>query len=126
MLVSFVIAAVAQAQSLRLFKNYDARALVSGEDFQFMDMRDPTNGLVDYVSRDQAYKSGLVQVEGNSVFLRSRRKSDGVPESIRLESRTRFNGGLFLFDAEHIPTGCGTWPAFWTFGDNWPYGGEIE
>ena len=25
-----------------------------------------------------------------------------------------------------MPHGCGTWPAFWTVGDNWPNNGEID
>ena len=25
-----------------------------------------------------------------------------------------------------MPTGCGTWPAFWANGPNWPAGGEID
>jgi len=25
-----------------------------------------------------------------------------------------------------MPTGCGNWPALWTVGPNWPYGGEID
>lgn len=25
-----------------------------------------------------------------------------------------------------MPTGCGTWPAWWSNGPNWPYGGEID
>eukprot|EP00483_Globobulimina_turgida_P001412 UN01414 len=25
-----------------------------------------------------------------------------------------------------MPTGCGTWPAWWTVGPNWPSGGEID
>jgi len=29
-------------------------------------------------------------------------------------------------DSVHMPTGCGTWPAFWSNGPNWPQGGEID
>lgn len=29
-------------------------------------------------------------------------------------------------DSVHMPTGCGTWPAFWSNGPNWPDGGEID
>ena len=29
-------------------------------------------------------------------------------------------------DARHMPYGCGTWPAWWSNGPNWPYGGEID
>jgi len=25
-----------------------------------------------------------------------------------------------------MPTGCGTWPAYWMFGPNWPNSGEID
>ena len=25
-----------------------------------------------------------------------------------------------------MPQGCGTWPAFWETGPNWPYGGEVD
>jgi hypothetical protein len=25
-----------------------------------------------------------------------------------------------------MPVGCGTWPAFWMFGPDWPNGGEID
>ena len=33
---------------------------------------------------------------------------------------------MVIMDAVHAPTGCGTWPAWWMNGDNWPYGGEID
>ncbi|KAI5777566.1 concanavalin A-like lectin/glucanase domain-containing protein, partial [Geopyxis carbonaria] len=47
-------------------------------------------------------------------------------KAVRLESKKRYTHGLFLLDATHVPAGCGTWPAFWTFGPNWPSSGEID
>ena len=33
---------------------------------------------------------------------------------------------MVIFDAAHMPAGCGTWPAWWQNGPNWPNGGEID
>jgi hypothetical protein len=51
--------------------------------------------------------------------------------SVRLSSKAVYNHGLFIIDVEHLPTGCGTWPAFWTLGKitedmPWPTNGEID
>ena len=43
-----------------------------------------------------------------------------------LQSKSQYDAGLFVIDLEHMPTGCGTWPAFWLVGPSWPYGGEID
>lgn len=46
---------------------------------------------------------------------------------MRLESKTQYNSGLFIFDVKHTPYGCGTWPALWlTDPNNWPNNGEID
>jgi hypothetical protein len=53
----------------------------------------------------------------------------GPRESIRLEGKHRFqqSGGLFILDVDHIPAGCGQWPAFWLADtDHWPNHGEID
>jgi hypothetical protein len=36
--------------------------------------------------------------------------------TVRLSSRKLFKGGLFVFDIEHVPIGCGLWPAIWMNG----------
>jgi hypothetical protein len=47
-------------------------------------------------------------------------------DSVRVESNKQYNSGLFILDASHMPEGCGTWPAFWMYGPNWPSGGEVD
>jgi hypothetical protein len=31
-----------------------------------------------------------------------------------------------VFNIRHMPQGCGTWPADWTVGGDWPWDGEID
>jgi hypothetical protein len=64
------------------------------------------------------------------IYMQSKPTSAGPRESIRIEGKTRFmsnTGGLFILDLDHIPAGCGQWPAFWlTDTDHWPNNGEID
>ena len=61
------------------------------------------------------------------VYLGSRPSEEGQRDSVRLEGKRRFNRGLFILDVLHMPSGCGTWPAFWlTDENNWPLNGEID
>ena len=46
--------------------------------------------------------------------------------SVRIQTQFAFTGGIVIMDSVHMPTGCGTWPAFWTVGPNWPANGEID
>lgn len=47
--------------------------------------------------------------------------------SVRVESKTQYDKGLFIFDVKHTPYGCGTWPALWLVDpNNWPENGEID
>lgn len=47
--------------------------------------------------------------------------------SIRITSKQPVTiGSLVLMDASKMPFGPTIWPAFWTVGANWPYGGEID
>lgn len=45
--------------------------------------------------------------------------------AVRLISDNTYSHGLFVLDLSHMPWGCGTWPAFWLLGPNWPHNGEI-
>jgi beta-glucanase (GH16 family) len=49
--------------------------------------------------------------------------SNAAPDgrsSIRLTSKKSYDSGLVVIDVNHMPTGCGTWPAFWMVGPDWP------
>jgi hypothetical protein len=85
-----------------------------------------------YVGKDKAWSDGLVNVteEKNGdqfVYIQSQATEKGMRDSVRLEGKRRFNHGLFILDLEHMPVGCGVWPAFWlTDEDRWPENGEID
>ena len=35
-------------------------------------------------------------------------------DSIRIASKQHYEDSVVVLDLMHMPTGCGTWPAFWT------------
>jgi hypothetical protein len=96
-----------------------------------MNINESTHGNVNYVNKGQAYAEGLIVNQGKKVKLSVGNKVVGTPfgpgrNSVRLHSRKRYNGGVFVFDADHLPEGMAVWPAFWLVGSNWPCNGEID
>jgi hypothetical protein len=102
---------------------------------------DPTGGTVDYsfaMEKDNEGKlvkningdifwndipssipsSKMIQdVSGGiKIQMDDKVQDDGRIGTVRLSSRKLFRGGLFIFDVEHIPVGCGIWPALWLNG----------
>ena len=49
-------------------------------------------------------------------------------DSNRITSKNAYTDSVMVLDLQHMPDGCGTWPAFWTFTNSgkWPHGGEID
>jgi len=95
----------------------------------FWNQGDPTHGYVSYLSRSDAQKEGLISSNASYVYIGADNKnvaSGSGRASVRLTSQQTFQYGLFVIDLSHMPTGCGTWPAWWTVGPNWPSGGEID
>jgi hypothetical protein len=90
---------------------------------------DPTKGLVDYIDENAGRSNGILEVNsaGNAIMrVETTPNVPGNRKSIRITTKSQFNGALVIMDSIHMPTGCGTWPAFWTNGPNWPIGGEID
>ncbi|KAJ3972844.1 concanavalin A-like lectin/glucanase domain-containing protein [Lentinula raphanica] len=105
----------------------------NGSDFfqgwSFFTGSDPTHGVVDYLDKDDATNAGLAYVNsaGNAVMaVDTTNNLTGNRKSVRITTNSQYNQGIWILDAVHMPTGCGTWPAFWTNGPNWPAGGEID
>ncbi|RDW78926.1 putative GPI anchored endo-1,3(4)-beta-glucanase [Aspergillus mulundensis] len=101
--------------------------------FNFFDGADPTNGFVTYVNQSYAETAGLVKTtDSGSLYLgvdyETVLTADGPGrESVRIESNEYYDQGLYVVDIQHMPGSiCGTWPAFWTVGPDWPTDGEID
>jgi hypothetical protein len=97
--------------------------------FNFFSGSDPTHGFVQYQSAAYAISQDLAYANhDNSFVIRANNRSvtpNGRP-SVRLESKTLYDSGLFIFDAKHMPAGYGTWPAYWLVGSSWPFDGEVD
>ncbi|KAJ3856807.1 glycoside hydrolase family 16 protein [Lentinula lateritia] len=105
----------------------------NGSDFfqgwSFFTGSDPTHGVVDYLDKNDATSAGLAYVNsaGNAVMsVDTTNNLTGNRKSVRITTSSQYDQGIWILDALHMPTGCGTWPAFWTNGPDWPAGGEID
>jgi Glycosyl hydrolases family 16 len=86
--------------------------------------------LYSYLNATGAAASNLTFATDTSAIIRvdsTTRNTSTGRDSIRIESVSTYDNGLFIFDILHSPFGCGTWPALWlTDGYNWPTNGEID
>jgi len=113
---------------------YSLKANYSGNyffnQFSFWNAPDPTHGYVYYASQSEANAWGYTYVSGGVVYIHSDHTSVSSGSgrgSVRLGSTATYNqNSLFVFDVIHMPFGCGTWPAIWLCGPNWPNEGEID
>ncbi|PGH36908.1 endo-1,3(4)-beta-glucanase [[Emmonsia] crescens] len=100
------------------------------QNFDFFTSDDPTHGYVNYLDRAAAESQGLVSTANNAIYMgvdSTNVASGRGRSSVRVASNKAYDKGLIIVDVEHMPGGiCGTWPAFWTFGPNWPNNGEID
>lgn len=145
LLLTLSAAHLASSTPYTLQDTYDASNFFDA--FRWWVTSDPTHGFVDYQSRENATAAGLARiVDGRGAAGGQRQQQQqvylgvdyqnkypindsSVPgrPSVRLESMKLYNRMLMVADIEHMPTGCGTWPALWTYGNvTWPDQGEID
>ncbi|GAA5874009.1 hypothetical protein JCM8547_001600, partial [Rhodosporidiobolus lusitaniae] len=85
-----------------------------------------------YLQRPDAVARNLTTLPSPSTFRLSTDSSSTLSlgenrDSVRLSSVSTVGpGSLVLASFGHVPTGCGSWPAFWLYGDPWPTQGEID
>nr|BAM29293.1 GPI-anchored 1,3-beta-glucanase [Ustilago esculenta] len=116
--------------------NWTQTAVIRGndffDDFDWFTDTDPTHGLVNYQSRRNAISQNLSFVDGEGHFVMA---VSTVPvalegrNSVRITSKNSYADGVYVLNVTHVPTGCATWPAFWTVTEDiksWPNGGEID
>jgi hypothetical protein len=100
------------------------------QDFNFFTGADPTSGFVKFASASAANSSGLAGYSNNAVYMgvdHTTVNPNGGRAAVRVSSNKAYTKGLFIADIAHMPDStCGVWPAFWTFGPNWPASGEID
>ncbi|EHY55154.1 hypothetical protein HRR83_005595 [Exophiala dermatitidis] len=116
----------------QLVQDYSGDAFYKGFDF-FTDA-DPTDGLVQFKSLEEANSTGLAGFidAGNSSFaifmgVDTKEVAPQGRASVRVASTQTFQHALVIADISHMPGGvCGSWPAFWMVGADWPSNGEID
>ncbi|ODO03202.1 hypothetical protein I350_06047 [Cryptococcus amylolentus CBS 6273] len=89
--------------------------------------------VVSYVDRSKAFSDGLAfwtedGVPGIQTEHWSTTDVGAHRNSVRITTKSLFEGELFIIDMALMPWGCGVWPAFWTLGADgaWPETGEID
>ncbi|KAF2141508.1 glycoside hydrolase family 16 protein [Aplosporella prunicola CBS 121167] len=120
------------AQAYSLTATYDASNWFDVFAVQALGTRDPTGGFVNYLSQADAQARGLYRIQNGQVYMgvdhtnTMNTAGPGRP-SVRIQSKAAFKHGLFILDLAHMPGSiCGTWPAYWLVGPNWPNNGEID
>ncbi|KAI0095455.1 glycoside hydrolase family 16 protein [Daldinia grandis] len=129
-------AAVVLAASAGATKSYQVSEVYNStnffDKFNFFSGTDPNGGYVQYQTQANAQDLGLVKTQDGEVFVGvdhagSYQATGAGRKSVRLESKNVYNKGLIIAEFTHLPKPvCGSWPAFWFFGDPWPTKGEID
>jgi len=101
------------------------------QSFSYQAIADPTHGRVNYVDASTAAADNLTYASANHFVLRADSWTVLDPNgpgrnSVRIQSNKQYTTSVMIFNILHMPQGCGTWPAVWTVGEDWPNNGELD
>lgn len=91
-----------------------------------------TQGTAIWVNESYAISQRLAYVDSQGNAIIKVDNTTDVPmgqnrSTVRITTQDTYDvGSLWMIDLSHIPFGCSVWPAFWSFGPNWPEDGEID
>ncbi|CAE6479939.1 unnamed protein product [Rhizoctonia solani] len=101
--------------------------------FDFFTSDDPARGRVNYVDQDYAKRNNLTYASESKFVMRADSVHNVISgsrgrDSIRITSKQHYEDSVIVLDLTHMPTGCGTWPEFWTrtTSGKQPIGGQID
>ncbi|ESZ98438.1 glycoside hydrolase family 16 protein [Sclerotinia borealis F-4128] len=130
-MLSFTIVGAYREQCYNLDTKYEGSDFFTGWDF--FTGSDPTHGYVTYVDEKVAKSAQLITANDYGPayigvdYTTPLDTAGPGRKSVRIASQKSWTHGLFIADISHMPGGiCGTWPAFWLLGPNWPNNGEID
>ncbi|EGO03548.1 glycoside hydrolase family 16 protein [Serpula lacrymans var. lacrymans S7.3] len=115
----------------QVVRDYSGQNFFTGWDF-YGNYDNLTLGNAVYLNQSEATKQNLAYInsEGRAIIKVDNTTDVAMGQnrsSIRMTSQDAYPiGSLWIIDLYHIPYGCSVWPAFWTFGPNWPNDGEID
>ncbi|KZP21848.1 glycoside hydrolase family 16 protein [Athelia psychrophila] len=131
-----VFLALAYASTSVLANTYSLQSSIVGSQFlsafTFEAIADPTDGFVTYLSESAAQSAALISTTSTSFRMGADHTtvlsaSGAGRNSVRIKSTAAYTTHVAVFNVNHMPEGCGTWPAIWEVDEaDWPNGGEID
>ncbi|KAF8888569.1 laminarinase [Infundibulicybe gibba] len=132
LLTSFLVLALAGPALAATYAQTDSHTGTGfPKSFSYQAISDPTHGRVNYVNSATATSQNLTFASGDHFILRADFKtklsaSGPGRNSVRMQSNKQYTTSVMVFNIRHMPQGCGTWPAVWTVGADWPNQGEVD
>lgn len=122
---------ISSVKGYSLIREYSGQTFFDRWDF-YGDYDNLTAGNVLWANESYAASQKLAYIDSKGNAIIKVDNTTNVPlgqnrSTVRITSQDTYDiGSVWIIDLSHIPFGCSVWPAFWTFGPNWPQDGEID